>query len=299
MTGQPNDQQPPIAPRERSIRELHGEVVADDYAWMRDTDHPRLRDYLIAERAYYDGQTQHLAQLAAKLAAEAAGRFPAADEYSVAWPLRGYTYRTRLPHNSDNVQLLRSKDTRSSENVLLDENLLAAQTGYIETGDREPSPDGALLGWSADTSGAEFYDLLIRDLETGQDLPEVMSRAFPGLAWGAASRHLFYLVLDDLFRPFQIWRHEVGTPAADDALVFEERGKRFDLTLHGSRSGELAIVSAESRDTTETWLISLTRPLDDPVLVEPRRSGIEYRVDHARDGAVCMWSRMMASQSSP
>ena len=140
MTGQPNDQRPPIAPRERSIRELHGEAVADDYAWMRDTDHPRLRDYLVAERAYYDSQTQHLAQLAAKLAAEAAGRFPAADEYSVAWPLRGYTYRTRLPHNSDNVQLLRSNDTRSSESVLLDENLLAAQTGYIETGRPRAEP---------------------------------------------------------------------------------------------------------------------------------------------------------------
>jgi oligopeptidase B len=253
---------------------------------MRDTDHPRLRDYLIAERAYYDAQTQHLKQLATKLATEAAGRFPAADEYSVAWPLRGYAYRTRLPADRDNVQLLRSKDTWSSENVLLDENLLAAQTGYIETGDREPSPDGALLAWSADTSGAEFYDLHIRDLETGRDLPEVMSHAFPGLAWGAASRHVFYLVLDDLFRPFQIWRHEVGTPAADDALMFEELDQRFDLTLQGSRSGELAIISCESRDTTETWLIPLTRPLADPVLVEPRRRGIEYRVDHARDSAL-------------
>jgi oligopeptidase B len=284
MTLEPNLARPPVAPREPSVRELHGKEVADDYAWMRDTDQPRLRDYLVAERAYYDTHTEHLNQLTGQLSAEAAGRFPAGDEYSVSWPLRGFTYRTRLPAGNDDLQLLRSEDGQPAEQVLLDDNLLAAKTGFVDVGDREPSPDGRLLAWSADTSGAEFYELRIRDLQTGQDLPEVISRTFHGVAWDNASRFLFYLVLDDLFRPFQVWRHEVGTPASDDALVFEEPDQRFDLTLHGSRSGALAIISSASRDTTETWIISLTAPLDDPVLIEPRRQGIEYRVDHARDG---------------
>lgn len=283
MNSHPNDPPAPLAPRRPSVRELHGEAVADDYAWMRDTEQPQLRDYLVAERAYYDANTRHLDGLAEKLATEAAGRFPAGDEYSVAWPLHGFTYRTRLPAGSDNVQLLRTQDT---EQVLLDENLLAAETGYIETGDRSPSPDGALLAWSADTSGAEFYDLRIRDLTTGEDLPEVIGRTFPGVAWAADSRHVFYLVLDDLFRAFQVWRHEVGTPAGDDVLVLEELDQQFELTLCGSRSGELAIITAESRNTTEVWVIPLARPLDDPVLVEPRRREIEYRVDHERSGTL-------------
>ncbi len=273
---------PPVAPRVPTVRELHGETVTDEYAWMRDPDQPMLGQYLTAERAYYAAHSRHLDGFARALAAEAAGRFPAGAEYSVRWPLRGFTYRTRLPEHSDNVQLLRSRDGEDSEQVLLDENVLAAQTGFVDVGVREPSPDEALLAWSADTSGAEIYELRIRDLSTGEDLPEVIPRSFPGVAWGAASRHLFYLVADERFRPFQVWRHEVGTAASADVLVFEEQDQRFELTLHCSRSSELAIITAASRNTTEVWVIALERPLEGPVLIEPRDQGTEYRIDHAR-----------------
>jgi hypothetical protein len=94
----------PIAPRAPSVRDLHGEQVTDDYAWMRDPEQPELRDYLAAERAYYDARSRHLGELAAQLADETASRVPAADEYSVSWPLRDYSYRTRVPEHSDNRQ---------------------------------------------------------------------------------------------------------------------------------------------------------------------------------------------------
>ncbi len=275
---------PPIAPRHGFVRDLHGESVADDYAWMRDRDQPALHEYLLAERAYHDAHSQRLDGLATRLAAEAAGRIPAGDEDSVSWPRGGFTYTTRVPQDSDNPQLLRSRHGESSEQVLLDQNLVAVQTGFAEVGVREPSPDGALLAWSADTTGAEIYAMRIRDLRTGKDLPEVMVPSYPGVAWCVASEYLLYLVPDERHRPFQVWRHRVGTPAGADALVFEELDERFELTLHGSRSGELAIITAASRDTTEVRVVSLKRPLDDPVLVEPRRRGTEYRVDHARGG---------------
>ena len=130
-----------------------------------------------------------------------------------------------------------------AEHVLLDDNLLASETGFVDVGVREPSPDGALLAWSADTTGAETYELRIRDLTTGEDLPEVIPTSYPGVAWCAASEHLFYVVPDDLHRPYQVWRHRVGTPPSADALVFEEPDQRFELTLSSSRSGELGIIT--------------------------------------------------------
>ncbi len=90
---------------------------------------------------------------------------------------------------------------------------------------------------------------------------------------------------DELHRPFQVWRHEVRTSADDDVLVIDEPDQRFELTLEGSRSGELAIVTAASRITTEVRVISMRRPLEDPVVVQPRERGTEYRLDHARGGA--------------
>ena len=79
---------------------------------MRDPDQPALREYLVAERAYHDAHTRHLDGLATTLAAEAAGRIPAGDEDSVSWPVGGFTYRTRMPQDSDNLQLLRSASRR-------------------------------------------------------------------------------------------------------------------------------------------------------------------------------------------
>jgi oligopeptidase B len=284
--GRPRDlPAPPVAPRAPLVRELHGETVTDDYAWMRDPDQPVLREYLAAERVYYDAHSRHLDDLAVRLAAEAASRIPGGPEYSVGWPRGGFTYHTRTPQDSENPQLLRSRCGDTAEQVLLDYNLVAAGTGFADVGVREPSPDGALLAWSADTSGAEVYELRIRDLSTSEDLPEVIARSYPGVAWCAASRYLFYLVPDQLNRPCQVWRHRLGTPASADALVFEEPDQRFELDLHGSRSGELAIITAASRETTEVRVIALKSPLADPVLLEPRHRGTEYWVDHARDAA--------------
>jgi oligopeptidase B len=274
----------PIAPRKPAVRELHGETVVDDYAWMRSPDDPALRDYLTAERAHYDAHAERLEQFTDKLATEAAGRIPAGDEYSVAWHLDGFTYRTRIPQGEENEQLLRCAQAGGREQVLLDQNRLAEPTGFIELGVREPSHDGALLAWSADTTGAELYELRIRDLRSGEDLPEVISRTYTGVAWSADSTHLFYLVPDEAHRPYQVWRHELGTAVDADVLVYEEDDQQFELTLCGSRSGQLAIITAASRDTTEVWLLDTERPLEPPRRVAPRERGVEYRVDHARGG---------------
>jgi oligopeptidase B len=291
MTTVADQLSPPAAPRVPSVRELHGEMVGDDYAWMRDREDPALHEYLGAERAYYDADSRRLEDLVARLASEAARRIPDGPEYSVGWPRGRFIYRTRMPPDSDNLQLLRSRNGSTSEQVLLDDNVVAAKTGFADIGVREPSPDGTLLAWSADTSGAEIYELRVRDLSTGEDLPEIIARASgpawttaghcPNVAWCPSSEYLFYLVPDELNRPFQVWRHRVGASAGEDVLLFEEPDERFELTLEASRSGELAIITGASRDTTEVRVITLSDPMADPVLIEARRKGTEYRIDHA------------------
>ncbi len=276
---------PPRAPRVPSARDLHGVVDVDNYAWMRDHAAPALRDYLVAERAYYDAHSQRLAGLAGELYQEATGRTADRSEDSVGWNLKGFVYRTRTVEGRENLQFLRSQSGESSDLVLLDENIIAAETGFVDVGVREPSPDAALLAWSADVTGAEIYALRVRDLAAGADLPDVIERSYPGSAWSADSRQLFYLVPDELNRPYQVWRHRLGTDPAADVLILEEADARFELTLRTSRSGEQIVITAASRDTTEVALIPAAAPDRDPVVVWPRRRGVEYRVDHAADPA--------------
>ncbi len=276
MTGKP-----PVAPRIPSLRALHGDADPDDYAWMRDHSAPAFGAYLAAERAYYDAHAARLADLAGRLSAESAARIGDRADESVAWPRAGYLYRTRTPAGRENAQLLRCPVGLEQEQLLLDENVIGAASGYVDVAVREPSPDGNLLAWSADTSGAEIYRLRIRDLRTGEDLPDEIERSYPGVAWSADSRYLFYLVPDEVNRPFQVWRHRVGTSAAGDALVYAEPDARFELTLHATRSGQFAVITSRSRDATEVRLIRLGDPLAGPVLVEPRRQRLEYYIDHA------------------
>ncbi|HUJ05579.1 MAG TPA: prolyl oligopeptidase family serine peptidase [Streptosporangiaceae bacterium] len=272
----------PRALRVPSVRTLHGRTETDDYAWMRDHSHPAFVAYLAAERGYYDAYAARLADLAGRLYAESAGRIGDQADDSVSWPLGGFSYRTRTPQDRENLQLLRSQSGKTTEQVLLDENIIGAQTGYVDVGVREPSPAGDLLAWSADTSGAEIYRLRIRDLGTGNDLPDDIDRTYPGVAWSADARYLYYLVPDELNRPFQLWRHQVGTAAAGDVLLFTETDARYEITLHASRSGRFAVVTSECRDATEVRLISLAGPPGEPVMISQRRRGLEYRVDHAR-----------------
>jgi oligopeptidase B len=269
---------PPRAPRRPVRRARHGVTDVDDHAWMRDPDDPDLRGYLAAERAWYDAHAARWSGLAADLEREAAARTPASAD-SVEWPAAGGPLLIRTPAGAENPQLIRVRSGEANQ-VLLDAEQVAAATGFADIGDRVISPDGRLLAWSADTTGAENYRLRVRDTAAGADLPEVTERTCPGLAWGAGSDWLLYLVPDELHRPWQVWRHTVGTPASDDVLVMAEPDARFELELRASRSGELALVTAQSRDTTEVTLIPLDRPGRDPVLVEPRRRGVEYRADH-------------------
>jgi oligopeptidase B len=253
-----------------------------------------MQDYLIAERAYYDAQTRPLAGLTEELYREAAARTPTQAEDSASWTLRGYRYWHRTPEGAENRQLLRAPADGPAirrdgglapEQLLLDENELGAPTGYVEVGVAEVSPDNQLLAWSADTSGAEIYRLRFTNLGTGELLPEVIERSYPGAAWAADSQHFFYLVPDELNRPHQVWRHRVGTQAGTDVLVYSEDDARYDLTLLTSRSGELIIIAAACRDTTEVRIIPAGQPLAEPTVIEPRRRGVEYRVDHVLDPA--------------
>ncbi len=292
--------EPPVAPREPSVRSLHGQTETDDYAWMRDPEHPALLGYLTAERAYYDSYAARLSELTDRLAAESTGRIPAGADDGVGWPLGGFVYRTRTPEGREHLQFLRSKPGESAERVLLDDNIVGADSEYVEVGERLPSPDGALLAWSCDLTGAEVYQLRIRELVTGNDLPDLIEASAPGLAWSTDASYLFYLVPDELNRPCQLWRHELGTPAQADELIYTETDAKFELVLYGSRSGQFAIVESASRDTTEVRLIPLDDPLAEPILVRPRRSGVEYRVDHARAAAPSAgWLFIVTDEDDP
>jgi len=273
-------QVPPVADVEPVVHELHGVRRLDEYGWLRERDLPRTRAYLAAERAYYETRMSHAQPLRQRLLGEMVARIRPTDE-SVSWTRGGCVYYTRTVTGKDYEELWRRRPGTVAPELVLDENLLVEDSGYLEVGVREVSPDGAVLAYSVDRDGDEVYRLRFRDLTTGRDLPDAVARSFPGGAWSADSSTFLYVVHDEAYRPFQVWRHRLGTDPQDDVLVLQEDDDRFEVMLERSRSGAYAVVHLVARDTTEAWLLPTDRLDAAPLLVHPRRDGVEYWVSHA------------------
>jgi oligopeptidase B len=277
---------------------VHGFPRHDEFAWMHD-DPAALAEFLREERARYDAVTAHSRPLRDTLFGEMSQRVPSADR-SVSWRHGNWLYYTETPSGKEYARFCRRSVTDSAaEAVLLDGNRLAAPTGYLGVGVRELSPDDRFLAYSVDTVGDEVFELRVRDLTAGEDLEDVVPRSYYGCAWSADSAQLLYVVHDDAYRPFRVMRHVLGRPTAEDAVVFEEPDERFEVEVSATRSGELAVISVTSRDTSECWLVPTAELSAPPVVVEPRRRGVNYSVDHVRGDGDSGWLAIVTNDGAP
>lgn len=290
---------PPVARRDRMVRRLHGVDRVDDYAWMRDTASPELVQHLAAERSWYEAATYHCRSLVEDLATEMASRVPPFDR-SVSWRRQQCSYYTQTLPGSEFLQLLRhchqwsGRDGTESvadraqhdeiggePDMLLDLEPLARSSGHLDVGVLELSPDEKLLAYSVDTTGDELYRLRFRELATGSDLNDVVPRTYYTGAWSADSQTFFYTVPDSAYRPWQVWRHRLGTPVEADELALVENDERFALEVRATRSGRLLVLTSRSRDTSSVWLLDAAAAGREARLVQPARAGVEYAVEHA------------------
>jgi oligopeptidase B len=286
--------QPPIAERHPKPREFHGDRFIDDYEWLRDKSNPKVIAYLEAENAYAEAQTAELAPVQQQIFDEIVARTQQSDlsvpvREGSFWyytrTLEGEQYRVhcRVPASGDTPPELTGGGALPDEQVLLDGNQLAAESNFFALGSFDVSPDSTLLAYSVDLAGDERFTLHIKDLSTGADLPDAIADTFYGGAWSPDGRHVFYIRVDPSWRPFQVWRHEVGTDPAADVLVYTEDDDRFWVDVELSRNRQTIQIAVGSKLTTEVWLIDAADPTGEPRVVEPRREGVEYHVEHAGD----------------
>ena len=211
---------PPVAARRPFVHELHGVRRPDDYTWIREVDAPATQEYLAQERAFYDAVTDHLHPWVRTLTQEMSDRVPPTDR-GVSWRYSTSVYYTCTPAGRDFPQLLRRPPDGddADAHLLLDTSSLTEDSAYVDLGLQMVSPDERVLAYSVDRVGDEVFELRFRDLDTGQDLPDSVPHTYFGGAWSADSGSFFYTVHDAAYRPYQLWRHGLGTAVADDVLV--------------------------------------------------------------------------------
>ncbi len=297
---------PPVAPRRPAVLETHGDHRVDDWLWLRDRDDPEVLALLQAENAYTATTTAHLAGFHEHLFGEIRSRIVETDlsvpvkkddwwYYTRTVEGRDYAIHCRLPVHgegrdpgtppgTDASATSFDLGTWSDEQVLLDENTLAGEHAYLDVANLSVSPGHTRLAYAVDTTGDERFTLRVRDLDSGEDLPGEIEGTSYGVAWANDNDTIFFTRPDAANRTYQLWRHRLATPFMDDdVLVHEEADERFHLGVDRTKDGAFIVLELHSKVTAEVHVIDADEPRSDPRVVESRRQGIEYQVEHHGD----------------
>lgn len=278
----------PAARREPRTDTHHGVERTDDYAWLRAENWRKvlrdpaalasdIREHLAAENAHMAALMAGTEVLQAELVAEMRGRIKE-DDASVPLPDGSWAYGTAHVEGGQHPRLVRVPTGGGAEEVLVDGDAEAEGRDYFRLGGTAHSHDHARLAWSFDGLGSEHFTIRVRALATGIDLPDAVERTKGRPAWTADGGGFLYVALDEDERPSRVMLHALGTPQAEDRLVYEERDPGFFAGIGATRDGRWAIVTAGDHETSEARLLPLDRPDAEPVLVAPRSKGVEYEM---------------------
>jgi len=271
----------------------HGDTRVDPYYWLMDRDNPEVLTHLRAENDYLAASLAPLRALEDTIFQEIKGRIVETDT-SVPVKSNGWWYfeRTReglnypigarapLTGDGTTPPVIDPDHTLDGEQVVLDENVEAGDSDFLSVGILSVSPDDRWVAVGTDFEGAERHTLTIRALDGQDPVSEEITNVYYGFAWAADSRHFFYTRVDDAMRPWQVWRHELGTPADADVLVFQEDDAQYNVGVGRSRNDAMVLIFAESSMTNEVHVIDAHHPTEEPRVLDPRRHGIEYTVEH-------------------
>ena len=264
---------------------MHGVLLADDYAWLRDKENPDVTAYLKAENAYAEAVMAPLAGLREELYQEMLSHIKQTD---VTVPYRdgAWWYYSRTEEGLQYAIYCRKRGTTAApdagavEEVLLDGNALAQGHAFFAVGDTDITDDGRWLAYTTDTKGFRQYTLRVKDLATGETLPGEVERV-GSVVWAADNRTLFYTVEDEQQkRQYQLWRHELGAPHSEDALVYQDDDERFNLGVGRTRDGKFLILESASHTASEAHVLRADDPAGSFTLICAREDEHEYSIDH-------------------
>lgn len=269
--------QPPMTTKKTKTTKIHNDTMVDDYFWLREKTNPEVISHLEAENAYTESVMKPTAPLQEKLYQEMLGHIKETD-VTVPYQWGSYFYYSRTEQGKQYPIYARKKGKDGKEELLLDQNELAKGFKFFSIRNLVPSDDGNLLAYSTDTTGYRQYKLQIKDLRSGQLLPETFERV-GNVAWATDNKTLFFTTEDAVTkRSDKFFRHVLGSGKSD--LIYEDKDELFDLTSYRSRDKAIIFVGSESKTSTEYRYLEASSPMSELKMISPREPDHEYNVDH-------------------
>ena len=280
MKSLPTPPKAAIRPHEMTV---HGHTRVDNYYWLNERENPEVIAYLEAENQYEEACLKHTEPLQEQLFKEITGRIKQ-DDNSVPVKIRDYYHYTRYEEGKEYPIYCRKKHSLdAAEEIILDGNVLAEGHAFFDIGEVSLSEDDRLLAYSVDTVSRRIYSVYVKDLETGELMGEPITGTSGNLVWASDNKTLFYGVKDETLRPCKIMRHRLGTPAADDVLVYEETDETFVCYISKTKSRKYLIINSDSTLSSECRILESDQPMNEFRVFQERQPDMLYGIDHYRE----------------
>jgi oligopeptidase B len=259
----------------------HGDSRVDDYFWLRDKADPKVMEYLHAEDAYADAVMEPVAALQDSLYREMVGHIKETDD-SAPYLRDGCFYYSRTITGQQYPILCRKRgNLTASEEILLDLNELAKGQKFMALGAYEVSDDGNLLAYTTDNTGYRQFTLQVKDLQTGDLLPDRVERV-NNVAWATDNKTIFYVIEDPVTkRSDKFFRHTVGGESG--VLLYDELDELYDITVRRTLDRAFIILQSTAKTSTEVRYMPAGESAAALQIVAPREADHEYDLDHRGD----------------
>ncbi len=279
-TNQTSEMKAPIAKIQPKKLIIHDDIRIDNYYWLRNREDQKVLDYLIQENKYTDYILKPTAQLQEKLFNEIVGRIKK-DDNTVPYKKNGYYYYTRYEQDKEYRIICRKKERLDApEEIILDENHLAAPYAYYQIGGRSISPNNQILVYGEDTLSRRIYTLRFKNLTTGDYYPDVIENTTGNATWAADNKTIFYVRKDKALRSYKIFKHVLGTKPEQDKLIFHEKDETFNTFVYKTKSQKYIVIGSWSTLSTEYRILEADKPTGHFKIFEPRSTKHEYEIDH-------------------
>lgn len=286
---------PPVAPKQSHSTEIHGVSWEDDYFWMRLSDEQKeaessddqttaVVDYLNQENSYKEGVLQSTESFQESLFDEIVGRIKQ-DDQSVPLKDNGFFYYSRYEEGKEYAIYCRKPGSlESEEQVMLDVNAMAEGYSYYALGGSTVSTNNEILAFSVDTVSRREYTLQFKNLKTGEMLADQIPLTTGGATWANDNRTVFYSKKDPVtLRSSRIYKHVLGTDAAADELVYEEKDETFSCGIGKTKSDQYLMIASYSTMSNEWRYLDANNPNGGWQVIQERQENLEYSCSHYKD----------------
>ena len=281
----------PQLKKKNELKSCHNVTWEDNYSWVHQANildvlkdssklDPEVRKYLEEENEFTNHHLKDTQNIQKKLFDEIKGRIKLDDE-SIPFKDKVYEYWTKTTTKGNySIKLRKKIGTGIIEEYWNgDEEKKKLNTEYFGVGDIEVSYNDKILGYSLDLKGSEYYTIYLRDIESSKNLSEKIEDTSGGITFSLDDKFIYYSKLDQFHRPRKIFRHQIGSPVANDKLIFEEKSDAFTVNINLTSDEKYFIITSSDHNTSEQYYFKADEENPDPKLIKARKKGIIYSVN--------------------